>query len=247
MTSMTKICPHCGAILKPRLAPSPFSGSKAFVFCGWEECDCEGAKRERKEREIADKKRAEKEREERHQIAYRRAGIKPRFLDAQSDMADSIIKDIKRGIGAYICGPVGTGKTYLASAVARVAIDSGMSVKVTDTLSIMANLKSSYHDGISEDSVLDALSQCQLLILDDLGKESPTDWTLSQVFHIVNDRYENVRPILVTTQFSKSQLIQRLAKNGDTETAVAIVSRLSEMCRKIELLGKDRRLSHGQD
>lgn len=244
MTSMTKICPHCGAILKPHLAPSPFSGSKAFVFCGWEQCTCEGAKRERKEREIADKKRAEQERQERRQIAYKRAGIKPRFLDAQSDMADSIITDIKRGIGAYICGPVGTGKTYLASAVARVAIDSGMSVKVTDTLSIMATLKSSYRDGVSEDSVLNALSQCQLLVIDDLGKESPTDWTLSQVFRVINDRYEMMRPVVITTQFSKSDLIYRLAKNGDAETAVAIVSRLFEMCRKVELSGHDRRLGN---
>ena len=88
--------------------------------------------------------------------------------------------------------------------------------------------------------MLSRLSRVGCLVLDDLGKESPTDWTLGQVFRVVNDRYENMRPVVVTTQYGKSDLIRRLAKNGDEETAVAIVSRLSEMCDKYELQGKDR-------
>ena len=67
---------------------------------------------------------------------------------------------------------------------------------------------------------------------------------LSQVFRIVNDRYEQMRPVIVTTQFSRPELIERLAKNGDEETAVAIVSRLFEMCELISLTGQDRRISN---
>ena len=106
--------------------------------------------------------------------------------------------------------------------------------------------KGTYGGDGTEDGVLSRLSRVGCLVLDDLGKESPTDWTLGQVFRVVNDRYENMRPVVVTTQYGKGDLIRRLAKNGDEETAVAIVSRLSEMCDKYELQGKDRRLSNGK-
>ena len=91
--------------------------------------------------------------------------------------------------------------------------------------------------------MLNRLAHCQLLVIDDLGKEAPTEWTLGQVFRVINTRYENLKPVVVTTQFGKSDLIRRLARHGDAETAVAIVSRLAEMCQKVEIDGNDRRLS----
>lgn len=167
-------------------------------------------------------------------------------MAAASPMACDIAEGVRRGRGAYICGPVGTGKTHLASAVARLLVDGGTSVRVTDMLGVLAAIKGTYGGDGTEDGVLSRLSRVGCLVLDDLGKESPTDWTLGQVFRVVNDRYENMRPVVVTTQYGKGDLIRRLAKNGDEETAVAIVSRLSEMCDKYELQGKDRRLSNGK-
>ena len=167
-------------------------------------------------------------------------------MTAASPMAEGIAAKVEQGRGAYICGPVGTGKTHLASAVARLLVDGGTSVRVTDMLGVLAAIKGTYGGDGTEDGVLSRLSRVGCLVLDDLGKESPTDWTLGQVFRVVNDRYESMRPVIVTTQYGKGDLIRRLAKNGDKETAVAIVSRLSEMCDKYELQGKDRRLSNGE-
>ena len=96
--------------------------------------------------------------------------------------------------------------------------------------------------GLPEISVREDDPSC-LLVIDDFGKEPPTDWALSQLFRVVNARYEALKPVVVTTQFSRPALIERLSKNGDEQTAVAIVSRLFEMCRKVELAGSDRRLS----
>lgn len=245
MGPTTRRCPHCGAELKPLTIPA-LSGTREPYVVGWEPCQCDGARRERAEREAAEEERRGREEAERRRKAYERAGIKPRFIAAESPMADQILEDVRNGVGAYICGPVGTGKTHLASAVARMAVDAGMSVRVTDMLGILAAFKATYGGEGSEDAVLGRLSRCRLLVIDDLGKEAPTEWTLGQVFRVVNDRYENMRPVVVTTQFGKSDLIRRLASHGDAETAVAIVSRLSEMCRKVELTGRDRRLGNGQ-
>lgn len=241
MAPTTRRCPHCGAELEPLLLPAPFGRGPQVI--GWEQCQCDGARRERAELLAAEEEGRRREEAARRRRAYERAGIKPRFIGAEHPMAAGILDGVRAGRGAYVCGPVGTGKTHLASAVARMAVDGGMSVRVTDTLGILAALRGTYGSSGTEDGVLSGLSRCGLLVLDDLGKEPPTDWTLGQVFRIVNDRYETMRPVIVTTQFGKSDLIRRLAKNGDAETAVAIVSRLSEMCRKVELGGSDRRLA----
>ena len=245
MGPTTRSCPHCGAKLKPLTLPAKFGMKEPYVI-GWEPCHCEGAERERVQRLKEENERRERDEAERRRRAYEKAGIKPRFIAAEHPMAASILEDVRNGAGAYICGRVGTGKTHLASAVARMAADEGMSVKVTDMLGILAAFKATYGGEGSEDAVLGRLSRCRLLVIDDLGKEAPTEWTLGQVFRVINDRYETMRPVVVTTQFGKSDLIRRLARHGDAETAVAIVSRLSEMCRKVEMAGEDRRLRHGK-
>lgn len=166
-------------------------------------------------------------------------------MDAESPMAGGIMAGVREGRGAYVFGPVGTGKTHLASAVARMAVDDGMRVRVTDMPGIIARLKGTFGTQTSEEDVLSGLSRCGLLVIDDLGKEPPTDWTLTQVFRVVNDRYETMRPVVVTSQYDLKALGGRLSRNGDVDTALAIVSRLSEMCAKHEMRGADRRL-HGQ-
>lgn len=240
----TRLCRFCGAELEPVTVELP--GADGPITVGWQDCGCEGARayREAEERDLERRRAAEDA--ERRERAYRRAGVRPRYLHAEHPLAAGVLEGVRKGRGAYICGPVGTGKTHLASAVARLAVDAGMGVRFTDTLGILAALKATYGGEGSEDAVLGRLSRVGLLVVDDLGKEAPTDWTLAQLFRIVDDRYANLRPVVVTTQFGRSDLIRRLARNGDSETAVAIVSRLAEMCPKVELSGADRRLSHGK-
>lgn len=242
MPSTHEVCPYCG---KPyEMIEVPCLVGEGKVTLGHKPCHCLGAEQERTRRLAEENRRNERDHEKKRLKAYAKAGIKPRFIEAESPMAKDVYSLVRQGTGAYLFGNVGTGKTHLASAVARMAVDDKMSVKVTDTLSIMAALKATYHGDGTEDGVIHSLSHCKLLVIDDLGKESPTDWTLSQLFRVVNERYEQMRPIIVTTQFSRPELIERLAKNGDEETAVAIVSRLFEMCELINMTGEDRRLSH---
>lgn len=237
-------CPHCGRELEPIVLPDPFGAPEPHVV-GREPCTCPGAVRERAERMREDADRRAREKAERRRRGYERAGIKPRFMSAESPAADGLMSGVRGGRGAYIFGPVGTGKSHLAYAVARMAVDGGMGVRVTDMPEIIARIKGTFGTRESEEDVLAGLSRCDLLVIDDLGKEAPTDWTLTQVFRVVNDRYEAMRPVVVTSQYDLKALGGRLSRNGDVDTALAIVSRLSEMCDKREMRGPDRRL-HGQ-
>lgn len=89
---------------------------------------------------------------------------------------------------------------------------------------------------------LPAYQSVHVLVLDDLGKESPTDFALERMFALVDERYNRLLPTVVTTQYRRSMLTDRLARRGDEETAKAIISRLRQGCMTVELKGGDRRL-----
>ena len=107
-------CPYCGAPLEPLAVE--LDGRAYWV--SHRDCGCEG------EREVRERREAEERRERRRELLGRltRAGVGRRYLDAQisvrscadylAGFADS------RGGGLYIYGPVGSGKTHEASALA---------------------------------------------------------------------------------------------------------------------------------
>lgn len=239
----TRACPHCGRALEPVYAPA-FRGAPRRAV-GWRPCQCDGARREREAREEAEAERAAAEDAERRRRAYDRAGIRPRFAGAEHPLAARVVDGARRGRGAYIHGPVGTGKTHLASAAARMAVDSGMRVRVTDMAGVAALVRGAFGARGAEDDALRPLTRCDLLVVDDLGKEPPSDWELYQAFRVVNGRYEAGLPIVVTSQYALKELGGRLSRNGDVDTALAIVSRLAGMCDRYPTRGPDRRIGDG--
>ncbi len=69
--------------------------------------------------------------------------------------------------------------------------------------------------------MLEDISTCDLLVLDDFGRERPTEWVMETFFVIINDRYNEMKPIIYTTNFNAKQL----SKNVDK----AVLSRIDEM------------------
>lgn len=235
--STSTTCDWCGRDLTPRYID--FAGQ--LVQVGYAPCPCPGAtaQREREEREEA---RCAREREEaRIRKKAAEAGIPSRFMDAESDLAPALWERVKAGEGLYIHGPVGAGKTHLACAVARLAIAEGLRVQFVDAPGMLRLVKATYSGEGTEEEAIGRLVRKDLLVIDDLGKEAPTEWTLQTVFAVVDGRWRDMRPVVVTSQSRRSGLAERLARRGDEETARAVVSRLAE-CGAVELDGPDRRL-----
>lgn len=245
-----KPCEFCGRTLRPLTAE--LLGNP--VFGGWEQCDCEQSVADRERR------KAEAEEEERRKVQamrhkrYESAGIPKLFLQNRQgceqlyaevrSKATDIVSEVKKGRGAYIVGNVGTHKTLVAATAARYAIDEGIPTVFTRAGKVLDALQETYGTKRSATDVLERYTTAKLLVLDDLGKERPTAWALPKLFDLINERYERMAPTIVTTQYGRADLIRRLASEGDEETAVAIVSRLAEMCGKLEFTGRDARL-HG--
>lgn len=168
----------------------------------------------------------------------RSAGVVPRYELAEHPLAGQCVEDVMLGRNIYICGGVGTGKTHLASAVVRGLVDAGVRVRFTSMARVLDAIKESFGGGRNP---LPEYQHVRVLVLDDLGKETPTAFALERLFVLIDERNAQMLPTIVTTQYAPSRLIARLASHGDVETATAIVSRLRQECRKVELRGGDRR------
>ncbi|QIB68231.1 ATP-binding protein [Aminipila butyrica] len=142
-----------------------------------------------------------------------------------------------KGEGLLFLGSVGTGKTHLAAAISNLIIAQHViPVKFVNITLLLAEVKDTYEEGKdkSEKEIIRQLSEVELLVIDDLGKEKPTEWSNSVVYSIVNNRYENYRPLIITTNCSVDELRERLGE--------ATASRIIETCKGIRLDGPDRRM-----
>jgi DNA replication protein DnaC len=161
--------------------------------------------------------------------------------------ADTFDERVKDGMGMMLSGKIGAGKTHLAASVANVLLGQGLTVVLLTMQRILDSIKDTYDDGSmsSTADVLEKYRSAALLIIDDLGKEQPTGWAQSELYRIVNDRYEQMRPVIVTTNYDDAALAMRLGsgKGCDMVTAEAIVSRLREMTHAVVMNGADRRLA----
>lgn len=160
--------------------------------------------------------------------------------------AEHFEKAIEQGRGLYIVGKPGVGKTHIAAGIARTVMEQHRTpVMMLSMVDLLSRLRATYNDesGESEAMLMRTLGMVDLLIIDDLGKEHPTSWTLERVYQIIDGRYQHKKCVIVTTNYNDATLIDRLSKNGqlDRTTAEAIVSRLHEMCFGVEMSGRDHR------
>ena len=173
-----------------------------------------------------------------HMVA--KSGIPSLFAVAEPsyDMLDALAD----GGGIYLCGVQGAGKTWMACRIAKGWLYRGMGdARFVSSVKLLSEIGSTYGGDGSEEQVFAKYAKCDLLIVDDLGKEVPSQWSMSKLFELFDDRYANKRPTIVTTQFDLTSLARRMSKGGDPETAMAIVSRFKEKYRSVNLGNVDRR------
>jgi DNA replication protein DnaC len=113
----------------------------------------------------------------------------------------SIDVNLENGRGLWFDGPVGTGKTSLAILVAKAAKDAGRSYAVYPVPRLLAEIKRTFDRDAGDNylAFFRRLCSVDVLVLDDLGAEKQTEWVLEQLYSIVNERWQDRRSIVVTT------------------------------------------------
>lgn len=161
--------------------------------------------------------------------------IDPPIVAATRRFADTIEERLDAGHGLWFMGPPGTGKTTLAMLVSKAASDSGRSVAIYSLPRLLNEIRDTHRAERSHIDLLDRLTAVDLLHIDDVGAERSTDWVLEELYSIVNARYEDQRSIVITTNIlDRDELCEQISPRT--------VSRLTEMCDELPLLGDDHRL-----
>lgn len=101
-----------------------------------------------------------------------------------------------------LLGEVGTGKTSTAVAAARLYHDAGYRILFRPVVELLDDLRP---DGDHRRAIQEA-TEVDLLILDELGGERQTDWTAERLYRIVNRRWMECLPTVVTANLSAEDL-----------------------------------------
>lgn len=173
------------------------------------------------------------------------------FINSNLSKIDlQIKKNLKPDANYYICGNIGTGKTYIATAILRQYIENmepvynskcylfnirqyPIFISVPD---LLLKIRDSFktNSTYSEMEIVNEYANTPFLILDDMGVEKTSEWSLQTLYIIINRRYSENRTTIITSNLKLDEIANKLNDR--------IASRIIGMCEILELKGKDRRL-----
>lgn len=142
------------------------------------------------------------------------------------------------GKGLFIHGGTGAGKSFLLGCIANRLVQT-LTVKYMVYADFLDTLRSSFgtRDTGLEQDLVSMVNNVDLLLLDDLGVEKPTEFALKSLAQIIDFRYRNCKPVVVTSNFTLEELKNRTQNDLYGER---IVWRLIETCNILNLEGNIR-------
>jgi DNA replication protein DnaC len=109
-------------------------------------------------------------------------------------------------------GPCGVGKTHLAAAAANLALDRSERVLFAVVPDLLDHLRATFGPSseVAYDERFELVRTVPLLVLDDLGTESATAWAREKLYQIINHRYNQELPTIITSNRAPESLDQRV-------------------------------------
>ena len=152
------------------------------------------------------------------------------------------------GKGVLLTGEPGRGKTHLIVALLKMLIAKGANGLFVDYQELLKRIQSSYDSTTltAEHRVIRPVLDTEVVVIDDLGANRITDWVEDTINYILNHRYNEKKPTLLTANLREERMS---GTKGNREThatfqerlGARVTSRLHEMCRVVEIHADDYR------
>lgn len=146
---------------------------------------------------------------------------------------------VQAGQGLLFWGNVGTGKTFLAGCIANALLEQKIPVLMTSFPKILNALGGLYSSERNE--YLASLNRYTLLVIDDMGIERESQYTIETIYTVIDERYKSKKPFIITTNIQ----LEILKTPQDLEHA-RIYDRIMERCMPVYFGGRNYRSELGQ-
>ncbi|MBP0979410.1 MAG: ATP-binding protein [Oscillospiraceae bacterium] len=172
-------------------------------------------------------------------IASEKSGKTPREIAADNfkyceDYAYNFFNKSSKSKNILMQGGTGLGKTHLSLAIAGYCIENGVGVVYASSQQLLHKLESDKF-GDSQEGFLDSVLECDLLIIDDLGAEFYTQFTISAFYNIINTRLLENKSTIINTNLSLEEILLKYSQR--------LASRIIGEYNILTFYGKDYRLS----
>lgn len=159
--------------------------------------------------------------------SYRQAADKA-LRAAKGFVAACLRGDSPRGL--YFDGSLGSGKTFLAASIAGELVERGLDARLIVVPEFLEQLRFSYREDkeYNEAQIMREATSAKVLILDDLGAHHSSQWTISKIYTLLNNRLNSRQPCVITTNLKPNALAEELGPRA--------ASRIREMCDRYILL-----------
>ena len=126
----------------------------------------------------------------------------------------------------FLSGSYGCGKTHLAAAIANYVVSLGVPTLFLTVPDLLDWLRFSYDSTDANfEQRFDEIRNIRLLVLDDLGTQNTTAWANEKLYQIINYRYNNKFPMVVTSNQNLDEIDGRIRsrlQDADLVTTVRI-------------------------
>ena len=168
---------------------------------------------------------------DRYELECMKRYLPPRIVKDLQNFKNIKVPELMGHQSLYLHGANRTGKTLTAAKILINVIKknyllaqpyNSYFVKMPD---LLQEIKNSF--GKYDIDVLEKYLKCEMLILDDFGTNKPSDWVYEVLYRLVDTRYEQMLPIIFTSNISVNEL-------RDLYKDTRIASRISRMGTIIE-------------
>jgi DNA replication protein DnaC len=122
-------------------------------------------------------------------------------------------------------GPYGSGKTFLAAAIANFRETQGYPVMFVVVPDLLDHLRATFSPAstASYDQRFEEVRTAPLLVLDDLGTQAATPWVLEKLYQLFNHRYNAALPTVITTADDEKKMDPKLFSRLKDRRLVTVV------------------------